>query len=290
MDYLNLGCGTQYHDAWVNLDFKGIPGKVQEHNLLKGIPFENASFDVLYHSHILEHFTREDGKTFLKECFRVLRNGGILRVVVPDLKDIVQEYLYVLEQIEKNEQDSQSLDEAYDWILIELIDQLARHESGGEALKMLKRKTLVNEQYIYERWGHEAQAIRKEALQEEDKFPVSKAASNRASSRGVLERIRLFLLHRLGKQEMYDLHQLRKQQIEERETRALGRFRLSGEVHQWMYDAYSLKRVLMEVGFQDFKLKDAFTSQIKNWEAFSLDSHEGKVRKPDSLFCEVIKP
>jgi SAM-dependent methyltransferase len=48
--------------------------------------------DHIYCSHVLEHFTREEGARLLQECARVLREGGTLRVVVPDLARVVAAY------------------------------------------------------------------------------------------------------------------------------------------------------------------------------------------------------
>jgi predicted SAM-dependent methyltransferase len=64
MKYLNLGCGSHYSTAteWTNLDFTSLDNNVIAHNLLTGIPFEDNSFDLVYHSHVLEHFSKEDGE------------------------------------------------------------------------------------------------------------------------------------------------------------------------------------------------------------------------------------
>ena len=68
MKYLNLGCGSHYSTAteWTNLDFTSLDNNVIAHNLLIGIPFEDNSFDLVYHSHVLEHFSKEDGETFIE--------------------------------------------------------------------------------------------------------------------------------------------------------------------------------------------------------------------------------
>ncbi|MFN9648236.1 MAG: methyltransferase domain-containing protein, partial [Pseudanabaena sp.] len=58
MKLLNLGCGHRFHSAWTNIDFRSNNENVIAHNLLKGIPFPDQSFDVIYHSHVLEHFSR----------------------------------------------------------------------------------------------------------------------------------------------------------------------------------------------------------------------------------------
>jgi hypothetical protein len=70
----------------------------------------------------------------------------------------------------------------------------------------------------------------------------------------------------------------------------LGRFRLGGEVHQWMYDRYSLRALLEETGFIEVLQIDAYTSMIESWDRYQwLDVEESKVRKPDSIFLEGKK-
>lgn len=113
---LNLGCGSQVPDGWVNVDyalgarFIKIPlfqtinkkiklfnldwnEKIYLHDLTKKFPWADSSVDVIYSSHTLEHFSKVDGHNFLTECYRVLRKDGIIRIVVPDLRYEVTEYL-----------------------------------------------------------------------------------------------------------------------------------------------------------------------------------------------------
>ena len=54
MQCLNLGCGDRYHPDWTNINFTSTGGGVIAHNLKQGIPFPDESFDVVYHSHVLE--------------------------------------------------------------------------------------------------------------------------------------------------------------------------------------------------------------------------------------------
>ena len=70
---------------------------------------------------------------------------------------------------------------------------------------------------------------------------------------------------------------------------AIGKFRLGGEIHQWMYDKYSLAVLLKESGFSDPIVVDACTSKIDAWNSYELDSQNGIVFKPDSLFMEAVK-
>lgn len=63
------------------------------HDLTKPFPWTNSSIDIIYSSHTLEHLNKEDGMNFLKECYRILKPGGFLRIVLPDLKPIIDKYL-----------------------------------------------------------------------------------------------------------------------------------------------------------------------------------------------------
>ncbi len=63
------------------------------HDVRKPLPFQDNSIHAIYASHLLEHLYLEEAKRLLKECFRILQPGGILRMVVPDLRAIVLEYM-----------------------------------------------------------------------------------------------------------------------------------------------------------------------------------------------------
>jgi len=113
---LNLGCGSQVLDGWVNVDYAlgarlmKVPlfrtfnrkvrlfnldwnDKIFLHNLSKRFPWADSSADIVYSSHTLEHFSKQDGRRFVSECHRVLRKNGILRIIVPDLGAIVADYI-----------------------------------------------------------------------------------------------------------------------------------------------------------------------------------------------------
>ena len=69
------------------------------------------------------------------------------------------------------------------------------------------------------------------------------------------------------------------------------RFRQGGEIHQWIYDSYSLQRLLDQCGFTQIVQRTATTSYAPDWSSFNLDTEpDGSIYKPDSLFIEAIKP
>jgi hypothetical protein len=68
-----------------------------------------------------------------------------------------------------------------------------------------------------------------------------------------------------------------------------GLFRESGEIHRWMYDRFSLQRLLIHAGFVDAKVCEADKSAIPDFNSYDLDIHGEIVRKPDSLYMEGVK-
>jgi predicted SAM-dependent methyltransferase len=53
-------------------------------NLEKTLPWATDSVDAIYGGEMLEHFTEANATALLRECVRVLRPGGVLRMRVPD--------------------------------------------------------------------------------------------------------------------------------------------------------------------------------------------------------------
>lgn len=148
MKALNLGCGQRFHPDWTNIDKVARPG-VRVHDLSQRMPFTAEEFDVVYLSHVLEHFSKTEGIDLLRECNRVCRRGGVIRIVVPDLEQIIRLYLLFLESAISNDSDSMK---NYDWMMLELYDQAVRERSGGTMLDYLSQNPLLNEQFIIENW------------------------------------------------------------------------------------------------------------------------------------------
>jgi predicted SAM-dependent methyltransferase len=267
--YLNIGCGSNYSKTsnWVNLDFISLDKDVISHNLLNGIPFPNDTFDLVYHSHVLEHFKKRDAEYLLKECYRVLKPGGVLRVVVPDLEKIVRHYIDFLD---KGLNDFNSMDNKfnYEWIMLELFDQTTRESSGGSMFSFLTQDVIPNEKFVFQRIGKEGLDLRQNYLNH--KSNVTYTNKIKIKIIGFINRI----------MDRFDFIRFYK----------IGKFRLSGEIHQYMYDRYSLKHLLTSLNFIDFQTRNSSESYLNNWSDYDLDCKSGIVRKPDSLFVEVRKP
>ncbi|MEO6424213.1 MAG: methyltransferase domain-containing protein [Bacteroidia bacterium] len=268
MKYLNLGCGTHYSLAkeWTNIDFSSSGPGVIAHNLLKGIPFNDNSFDLVYHSHVLEHFSKEDGENLIAECYRVLKPGGILRVVIPDLEMIARNYLKYFDEGVKNPND-ELIRANYEWMKLEMYDQTVRNYGGGDLAKYLFKKNIINESFVFERIGEEGKAIRNNYLESEKK-------GKHKARVGIKQKIKTLFLKLMG----IDI-----------KAYYIGKFRLGGEIHQWMYDRYSLSKLLELKGGKETIVQSAFTSYLKAWADYGIDGKNNSVRKPDSLFVESIK-
>src|SRR5687767_1836788 len=148
---LNVGCGNHFHPAWTNLDLHPKPGVIQ-HDLHAPLPFPDTTFDAVYHSHVLEHLPHAEAPAFLRDCARVLRPGGTIRVVVPDLETIARLYLSSLEAALTGDPKAAA---AYDWIVLELLDQMVRTQSGGEMLSYWQQKPMPAQDFVLERMGEE---------------------------------------------------------------------------------------------------------------------------------------
>jgi len=278
--YLNLGCGERFHGSWININFVSTGKNVVAHDLKKGIPFADNSFDVVYHSHVLEHFPKVEALTFIRECYRVLRPQGILRVVVPDLEQIVRMYLHCLENTSIG---SEEWEQNYQWILLEMYDQTVRNKSGGEMFNFLSKQNISNREFVIKRCGVEIENIINNS--QKKSFSKDKAENN----------FKKFLKHiyRLLRYSNYRHQVVLKLILSPTELDALeiGQFRQSGEVHQWMYDHYSLSSLLKKCGLQEITKRTAHESYIPEWASFNLDTEpDGSVYKPDSLYMESIKP
>jgi predicted SAM-dependent methyltransferase len=89
---LHLGCGGHLIPDWANVDLERREGVIS-FDLTKPLPCPSGSIKYIYSEHFIEHVRRDQGCALLRECHRVLRDDGILRVSTPDLRTLTTEYL-----------------------------------------------------------------------------------------------------------------------------------------------------------------------------------------------------
>lgn len=149
---VNLGCGRHFHPAWKNLDVVAHTPDVVACDLRRPLPFRDAVCDVVYHSHVLEHFPKALAPGFIKECFRILKPDGIIRVAVPDLEEITRLYLQHLEGAAAGDATAAA---RHEWLQLEMMDQMARERSGGEMLRYWMQNPMPAEEFVVARMGRE---------------------------------------------------------------------------------------------------------------------------------------
>lgn len=267
MIMVNLGCGSCFHAAWINFDCVPSSPLVKRWGVGQPLPFEDGGVDVVYHSHLIEHLPSRNGAELLRECHRILRPNGIIRIVVPDLENIARAYLSALDEAEKGGNDT-----LHSWTRMELVDQAARSVSGGEMAPWLRKLNNADVVRVRERAGREVDSILGSC--------PDVAGSKRLSPRQVWWKVRKEFVRAL----IFSVGGSRlRAALDE------GIFRQRGEVHRVMYDRIALARVVTECGFSGATVMAANESAIPAFSSYELDAVDGVVRKPDSLFMEAVK-
>lgn len=117
---LHLGCGSNVVPGWENIDKSWnvyltrvpaarsllararvlseeqahavFPPGIVRADIRKGLDYGDGTVEAVYASHLIEHMSRWQGLALLRECRRVLRPGGTIRLATPDLALAVREY------------------------------------------------------------------------------------------------------------------------------------------------------------------------------------------------------
>lgn len=275
----NLGCGAVFIDSneWLNFDFDSNTVAVREVDLTQRLPLGDSALELVYSSHVIEHFDRSTAELFVSECFRLLAPGGYLRIVTPDFKNVVDRYT---EHLTSGKQNLAEVE------ILLLFDQFTRRSEGGEYRRLLSECLLNNDielaEYIYDRTGEHP-------FYDKNKFVNPKLQSCRNSEK------RPFLTRKLKK--------IRKQLVQtfvSRLVRLLPEsFRTNnilmtkpGEKHLWIYDFSSLRNLLESSGFTTVRLMTHSSTEFTDPSILCLDvDSNGRPRKgSQSMFVEARKP
>lgn len=263
---LNIGCGTHHHPEWNNIDSTRYAG-VHRWDVRRPLLYPSECFDAVYGSHILEHLAPDVGKRMVADLKRVLRPGGTIRLVVPDLERICREFLARLQDADQHPT-TQNI-RRYEWITLELLDQMVREKPGGLMLEAL-RSGRVDQEYVRARVGEELASLCEPLPCSFQNVSSSVSARFYARLRQSLQGLRRTLQH------------MRASHQDPRKT---------GEVHRWMYDRVSLRLLLQEAGYEGFSIRTFQESEIPSWERYQLDADASgqAARIPGSIFVEARK-
>ncbi len=119
---LNLCCGSNVFPGWLNVDRTDVDadylkhlrdapksmqwppeqqalvdriGEIQfmRHDVRKGLPWADASVEAIYVGQAIEHFNRRtEAPVFLRECARVLKTGGVIKLTTPCLRRLIDDF------------------------------------------------------------------------------------------------------------------------------------------------------------------------------------------------------
>ena len=91
---LQIGCGPFPMEGWLNTDLWSNlhDGSPMYMDAGEPFPIPDASFDFVYSEHLFEHLTYPQATNMLKECYRILKPNGIIRITTPNLKFLVDLY------------------------------------------------------------------------------------------------------------------------------------------------------------------------------------------------------
>jgi predicted SAM-dependent methyltransferase len=129
---LHLGAGENVLPEWLNTDLHDYGRTDLVYlDVRKPFPLPDASFDVVFSEHMLEHLTYAEGQRCLQECLRILRTGGRIRIATPSLERLARLY------------DGGELQERYVRWVVETLEPELRAPLPGAVLNNFFRS-----------WGH----------------------------------------------------------------------------------------------------------------------------------------
>lgn len=122
---VNWACGGAFvaNDDRINFGCISSGPAVQPADLLERLQLVDGAAVLVYSFHFLEHISHNQVPAFLADCLRILKPGGVSRLVVPDLENLCRTYLA--------HGDCGEYQQA-DFLVLDLLDQCVRREAGGE--------------------------------------------------------------------------------------------------------------------------------------------------------------
>ena len=91
---LHAGSGGHMLEGWINVDVDADPTVNLAADLGRSIPLRSGSVHFIHSEDFIEHLDIEPGLQFLRESFRVLRPGGVMRIATPDLRALINEVYF----------------------------------------------------------------------------------------------------------------------------------------------------------------------------------------------------
>jgi SAM-dependent methyltransferase len=117
-----------------------LPDNIVVHDLRRGLPFDDGTADAVYHSHFLHALDRHVIPGFMRETRRVLKPGGVHRIVVMNLETLCAAYLANL----RSSETESAARTAHDGYVAQLIELMVRKEASGTSQQKPVRRFVEN--------------------------------------------------------------------------------------------------------------------------------------------------
>jgi SAM-dependent methyltransferase len=203
---VNAGSGPSDPEPWINLDgswqarlaghrwiaragsrLLGIdighwPRGVKYRDVRHGLGFPDESLAVVYASHMLEHLYRDEALRFLQHAHRALTPGGVCRIVVPDLEQIVHWYL-----AHQREPADTHREPSSDLLMGMLLLRSKTSSRGTGPLQLARRLSDLHEH----KWMYDRQGLIELFREAGFRCPMSRGFLDSVIPRDALERVEL---------------------------------------------------------------------------------------------------
>jgi predicted SAM-dependent methyltransferase len=131
---LQLGAGPTTLPGWLSTDIAPASDRVVYLDATEAFPFVDNTFDYIFGEHMIEHIPWHEGLFMLKECRRVLKPRGTIRLATPDLEVLIGLYT----------QNGNALNERYiEWITDKYLNDV----------NVYKASFVINNGF--RNWGHQ---------------------------------------------------------------------------------------------------------------------------------------
>jgi SAM-dependent methyltransferase len=276
---LNIGCGDVFIEdkSWINVDWASSHRNVANIDIRSPLPFSDNSLEFVYASHLIEHLIDDDLNTLLQEIFRILKPGGICRLVTPDWDEMIVEYL------------AQRGSGNYlyaNWVKTEILDQLVRLRPKGAIRdwKLQAEKDSLLRNYIRTRIGADYS---------------DGGNSQKVVEKISLSRVRVFLSQPMLKKIGIVTNKIQKSSISLMVLAFPKWFRTyqismtdPGEKHLWVFSFYEVEDLLSAVGFKSISKQTFDSTNYKDQSILELDRFRD-VNEPrkgrQSMYVEARK-
>ena len=261
MTYLNFACGDKicHRDNWLNCDGNSHVKSVKQVRFAERLPFDDFSFKGVYSSQFIEHLDLSSLENWLKEINRILKPGGICRVVTPDHEQWAEQVVSIYAQLSNPGVDDRrdKLLSDMHWLKIEFFDQVARDTPNGEFLREFLKTAASSDELLKNRFGASFGLLLSAAKW--------RGGSWRETLDNLLNNIPVLRYYRIGK------------------------FRSSGEIHRYYHDKYSLAELADKTKFRQCHVVSYDKSGDEEFIQAKLDEVEGIPLAPNSLHFEFCK-